>query len=99
MLEISGLEIAGGIIERLKSETTPKKILAAVLVGKNPASISFLKQKERTAKELGVDPVRGRPAIGTATTASGRSASNGVDFRLHEFPEDIKNDDLRREVG
>lgn len=75
MLEISGLEIAGGIIERLKSETTPKKILAAVLVGKNPASISFLKQKEKIAQEL------------------------GVDFRLYGFPEDIKNDDLRQEVG
>jgi methylenetetrahydrofolate dehydrogenase (NADP+)/methenyltetrahydrofolate cyclohydrolase len=29
--------------------------LAAVLVGEDPASISFLKQKEKTAKELGVD--------------------------------------------
>ena len=28
----------------------------------------------------GVDPVRGRPAEGTATTASGRSVSNGVDL-------------------
>src|SRR3989338_8640178 len=83
MLEISGLEIAGGIIERLKSKTTPKKILAAVLVGKNgstsspriQASISFLKQKEKTAKEL------------------------GVDFRVYEFSTDLKNDDLRQEVG
>ena len=30
-------------------------------------------------KAPAVDPVRGRPAKGTATTASGRSASNGID--------------------
>ncbi len=52
---IDGKKIAGEIIEKLKSGPAPKKIFAAVLVGENPASISFLKQKEKTAKELGVD--------------------------------------------
>jgi 5,10-methylene-tetrahydrofolate dehydrogenase/methenyl tetrahydrofolate cyclohydrolase len=55
MLKIDGREIADKIIQRLKSQPTPKKILAAVLVDENPASISFLKQKEKIAKELGVD--------------------------------------------
>ncbi len=55
MFEIPGTEIAQKIIDRLKSEPKPKKILAAILVGENPSSVSFLKQKEKTAKELGVD--------------------------------------------
>ena len=55
MQKISGGEIAQKIINELKSKPVPKKILAAVLVGENPTSISFLKQKEKIAKELGVD--------------------------------------------
>lgn len=54
-MKIDGKEIASDIISRLKNKTAPKKILAAVLVGEDPRSISFLRQKERTAKELGVD--------------------------------------------
>lgn len=75
MLQISGKDIAQKIIEKLKTQPVPKKILAAVLVGNNPASVGFLKQKEKTAKEL------------------------GVDFRIYEFPENISQDDLRKEVG
>ncbi len=55
MQEIPCKEIVQKIIDGLKSRPTPKKILAGVLTGKNPASISFLKQKERAAKILGVD--------------------------------------------
>ncbi len=52
---IPGREVAQKILARLKSRPTPLKILAAVLVGKDPASISFLNQKEKAAKELSVD--------------------------------------------
>jgi len=55
MSEIPCKEIAQKIIDGLKLKPTPKKILAAVLVGENSASISFIKQKEKIAKELGVD--------------------------------------------
>lgn len=55
MKVIDGKEIAKEIIERLKGESVPQKIFAAVLVGENAASESFVKQKEKTAKELGVD--------------------------------------------
>lgn len=55
MTIIDGKKIAAEIIAELKSQERPKKFLAAVLVGENPASISFLKQKEKIAKELGVD--------------------------------------------
>jgi len=75
MLKISGREIAQKIIDRLKNQPKPKKILAAILVEENPASSSFLEQKEKIAKEL------------------------GVDFRIYRFPETIKNDELRKEVG
>ncbi len=52
---IGGKAIASDIIERLKSRPLPKRFLGAVLVGDDKSSISFLKQKEKTAKELGVD--------------------------------------------
>ncbi len=55
MLKISGNEIAQQIINCLKSQPKPEKFLAAILVGENPASINFLKQKGKTAQELGVD--------------------------------------------
>jgi len=75
MQKISGAEIAQKIVNSLESWPKPKKILAAILVGENPASISFLKQKEKIANEL------------------------DVDFRIYNFPETIKNDKLRQEVG
>ncbi|HBT74685.1 TPA: hypothetical protein DEB29_01605 [Candidatus Wolfebacteria bacterium] len=55
MKAIDGKGIAKEIIERLKSEPAPHKIFAAVLVGDNAASESFVKQKEKVAKELGLD--------------------------------------------
>lgn len=74
-MKINGREIADDIIARLKERETPKKILAAVLVGDDPRSESFIKQKEKVSKEL------------------------GVDFRTYRLSGDLKNDDLRGEVG
>jgi methylenetetrahydrofolate dehydrogenase (NADP+)/methenyltetrahydrofolate cyclohydrolase len=72
---IDGKTLAAEILGKLKLGPAPKKFLGAVLVGDDKGSVSFLKQKEKTAKEL------------------------GVDFRLYQFPVDIKNDELRDEVG
>ncbi len=55
MTIIDGKKIAGEILANLKKLPKPKKFLAAVLVGNDRSSISFLSQKEKTAKELGVD--------------------------------------------
>ena len=52
---IDGKQIAQEIIKKLKNQKKPDKILAAILVGNNPQSESFLKQKEKIAKELGID--------------------------------------------
>jgi len=55
---IDGKKLAQEIIKELKKEREkiPKKIrLAVVLVGNNPASLSYIKQKERVAKEIGID--------------------------------------------
>ena len=52
---IDGKKIAQKIIDELKKQPKPEKIFAAVLVGDNPQSKSFLKQKEKVAKELGID--------------------------------------------
>ena len=54
-MKIDGKKIAEEIVERLKKLESPKKILAAVLIGENPQSKSFLAQKKKTADELGVD--------------------------------------------
>jgi methylenetetrahydrofolate dehydrogenase (NADP+)/methenyltetrahydrofolate cyclohydrolase len=52
---IDGKTIANDIIERLKSQPKPDKFFGAVLVGDDPASLNFLKQKEKIAKELGIE--------------------------------------------
>jgi len=55
---IDGKQLASEIIEELKQERQKiaKKIcLAVVLVGDNPASLSFIKQKEKVAKEIEID--------------------------------------------
>jgi methylenetetrahydrofolate dehydrogenase (NADP+)/methenyltetrahydrofolate cyclohydrolase len=99
MREISGTEIAKKIIDELKSKPKPEKILAAVLVGKDHASASFLKQKEKAAKELGIDPHTKRGVAPSAQENNSPRYGVGVDFRIYKFPEDIKNDDLRQEVN
>ncbi len=55
MQKVPGEELAQGLIEKLKKEPVPSKILAAILVGDDPRSLSFLKIKEKVAQKLGVD--------------------------------------------
>lgn len=55
---IDGKKLAQEIIGELKKERQKiaKKIrLAVVLVGNNPASLSYIKQKEKVAEETGID--------------------------------------------
>lgn len=52
---IDGKKIAEEIISNLKNQPKPEKFLAAVLVGEDPALVSFVKQKESVAKKLGID--------------------------------------------
>ncbi|MCX6786464.1 MAG: bifunctional 5,10-methylenetetrahydrofolate dehydrogenase/5,10-methenyltetrahydrofolate cyclohydrolase [Candidatus Kaiserbacteria bacterium] len=71
---VDGKNIANTLLERLAELPKPNKFCAAVLVGNDAASVSFLKQKENTAKKI------------------------GVDFKIYQFPEEIKDDELRSEV-
>ncbi|OGG39641.1 hypothetical protein A2127_01125 [Candidatus Jorgensenbacteria bacterium GWC1_48_12] len=52
---IDGKTIAGGIIAELKNKPKPEKFLAVVLVGEEPSMMSFIRQKEKIAKIIGVD--------------------------------------------
>src|SRR3989338_383500 len=54
---IDGKKIARGTLEGLRAQkgTWREKIFAAFLVGENKESESFLKQKEKFAKELGIE--------------------------------------------
>lgn len=54
-MELNGKIIAGEILEELKKLPRPQKFLAGMLVGDGAASKSFLRQKEKFAKGLGVD--------------------------------------------
>jgi methylenetetrahydrofolate dehydrogenase (NADP+)/methenyltetrahydrofolate cyclohydrolase len=47
--------MAAEIVERLKGKPRPEKFFGAVLVGDDAASLNFLKQKEKVAKELGIE--------------------------------------------
>lgn len=51
---IDGKKIAQDIIGRLNKLPKPEKMLAAVLVGGNKQSLSFLRQKEKMAEQLGI---------------------------------------------
>ncbi len=51
---IDGAAIAEKILKELRKQTIPEKEFAAILVGDDSASLSFLKQKETTARSLGV---------------------------------------------
>ena len=52
---IDGKAIANDIIERLRALPKSGKFFGAVLVGDDAASLNFLKQKERVARELGIE--------------------------------------------
>ena len=54
---IDGKAIAEDIISRLRARPKPGagKFFGAALVGDDPASLNFLKQKERVARELGIE--------------------------------------------
>ncbi|PIR87940.1 MAG: hypothetical protein COU10_01905 [Candidatus Harrisonbacteria bacterium CG10_big_fil_rev_8_21_14_0_10_45_28] len=51
---IDGNKIAQKILAELQEQKTPRKELVAVLVGSDEASLSFLRQKAKAAKSLGV---------------------------------------------
>jgi methylenetetrahydrofolate dehydrogenase (NADP+)/methenyltetrahydrofolate cyclohydrolase len=52
---IDGKIIAHQIVERLRALPTSGKFFGAALVGDDPASLNFLKQKERVAQELDIE--------------------------------------------
>ena len=52
---IDGKVIAGDVVARLAKLPKPSGFFGAALVGDDPASLNFLKQKEKVAQELGID--------------------------------------------
>ncbi|MBN2197857.1 bifunctional 5,10-methylenetetrahydrofolate dehydrogenase/5,10-methenyltetrahydrofolate cyclohydrolase [Candidatus Wolfebacteria bacterium] len=54
MEKINCQKIAEDIIKSLKNKSKIKKIMVAILVGENVASLNFLKQKEKVAKQLNI---------------------------------------------
>ncbi len=52
---IDGKAVAAEIMERLKALPKQDRFFGAILVGRDPASVNFLAQKERVARELGID--------------------------------------------
>jgi len=52
---IDGKQIADAIVGRLRAMRKPDKFFGAALVGDDPASLNFLKQKEKVARALGIE--------------------------------------------
>lgn len=52
---IDGKKIAAEILEKLKALPRPGAFFGAALIGEDPASVGFLKQKARVAEELGIE--------------------------------------------
>ncbi len=52
---IDGRKIADELLQTLKAKQKTGKFLAGILIGDDPASLSFLMQKQKVAEELGVD--------------------------------------------
>lgn len=52
---VDGKNIAEKIVQRLKSLPKPEKFFGAAVVGDDPASLNFLKQKEKVAQSLGIE--------------------------------------------
>src|SRR3989338_8406379 len=55
MVIIDGKKIAAEILGKLKTLPKPEKFFCAALIGNDPASEGFLKQKAKVAKELGIE--------------------------------------------
>ena len=66
---IDGKTIANEIVSRLRALPKPAKFFGAALVGDDPASLNFLKQKERVAQELGIEFRLHQLSLGIATDA------------------------------
>lgn len=54
-MRVDGRKIKNEIFARLKNQPRPEKRLAAILFGNDRLSEIFIKEKEKAAKELGVD--------------------------------------------
>lgn len=52
---LDGKQIATAMIVALKEKSKPEKYFAVILAGDDPASLSFIRQKEKVAKELRID--------------------------------------------
>jgi methylenetetrahydrofolate dehydrogenase (NADP+)/methenyltetrahydrofolate cyclohydrolase len=55
MTIIDGKKIAADILGTLRTRPRTGQFFAAAVVGEDPASLHFLSQKEKTARELGID--------------------------------------------
>lgn len=66
---IDGKIIANDIIERLRTRPKLGTFFGAALVGDDPASLNFLKQKERVARELGIEFRLHQLPVGITTDA------------------------------
>ncbi len=54
MIILNGKKLAEKILEALKKKAVPKIRLTVILIGNNPASLGFIKQKQQATKKIGV---------------------------------------------
>ncbi len=90
---ISGTEVAKQIRQELAKEVAALKEkhnvvpgLVTILVGQNPASVSYVTGKQKTAKELGFYSIQDNQPEDIA-----RSQASGADRQIQPGPEDPRN--------
>ena len=98
---IDGRKIAENIISGLKELKKPQKSLAAILVGENEQSESFLKQKSKIAGQLGIDfrlvrlnrEISEQEIIKEIENLNSDSSVGGIILQL-PLPENFKKEDI-----
>src|SRR2546430_16764143 len=81
MNKISGSLISQHIITKLKSKPIPNQKLTAILVGDDPASLSFLRQKQKAAEEIGINF--------DLLTLTNEISESVLKFKIHNLTQDL----------
>jgi len=102
---IDGRKLAGSIIRALKSRPRPHGALVAVLVGSDPASLGFVRQKAKAAKSLKIPfSVRHFPStisqekLASLVSALGRNKKIGGIIVQLPLPQHIKNQEILERI-
>ncbi len=108
-MKINGKKIAQEILDELKNNIAKKNIkphLAIIVVGKNPPSLSYVKQKQLKAKEIGIkttlisfnESVNENKLINVIKKLNNDKKINGIIVQK-PLPKQIDNQEINKSVN